>query len=431
MGLLLGDGNCKTQFLRQFKFVMVVEYMTDDNTRGKQNLEIVMKTEDDQKHMNTILRKRHYTAQSFFVFPEPSLATFQKNMTVLENKMNNVGDMSEVELDWALNLTNYFERVMGDIWNKANAEKVRRHEALTEEFGTEEEESEEEEQESDEEESEEEKESSEDDEPSPQEKKVITLNDTTNKRVVKIALEGGSTSFMWGISPNDHFEDIFKAFQAMDFQVGALKDDLPYIIKSPMGSTAEAHEVVSDWCPQDGVQLILRGLFKGGGKRALTGATKVNVSVEAKKDAIMDELNLFHLKVQASQSPFMNQIQTVVAQVKGVADATPKNVASQLFQSLPNTTLKSLAGMTGATNIDKKIGGMTRLIFADQVKAIDQTIKGCNDCEMALRSVLHFAFLTQFADEGKGGHCMEQCIHGSYGNHGKSSSNRRRFVKAS
>lgn len=404
MGLLLGDGNCKNQFLRQFKFVMVVEYMTDDFTRGKQNLDIVMKTEDDQKHMNTILRKGHYTAQSFFVFPEPSLATFQKSMTTLENKMNNVGDMSEVELDWAINLTNYFERVMGDIWNKANAEKVRRLKALAEEFGEEQEESEEEEEqeESEEEESNEEKESSEDDEPSPQEKKVITLNDTTNKRVVKIALEGGSTSFMWGISPNDHFEDIFKAFQAMDFQVGALKDDLPYIIKSPMGSTAEAHEVVSDWCPQDGVQLILRGLFKGGGKRALSGATKANISVETKKNTIIDELNLFNLKVQASQSPFMNQIQTVVAQVKGVADATPKHVASQLFQSLPNTTLKSLAGMTGTTNIDKKIGGMSRLIFADQVKAIDQTIKGCDDCEMALRNVLYFAFLSQFADAGKG-----------------------------
>ena len=403
MGLLLGDGTCKTQFLRQFKFVMVVEYMTDDNTRGKQNLEIVMKTEDDQKHMNTILRKRHYTAQSFFVFPEPSLATFQKNMTSLENKMNNIGEMSDVELDWALNLTNYFERVMGDIWNKANVEKMRRHTELAETIGEEQEESEEEEQEESVEEEQEKSEKSNDSD----DEGVFAIffinepsNDDEHYLFVKVPQEIGDDKvgkfYFTGQTTGDDL------YNAMEKYFGEMASNV--IMKwCGTASVIERHDRLASYF-KCGDMVRCEILFAGGGKRAKVpkDAEDIQKSPKDLKQKVLG--NVIQLKALQPVPALTQDVITQIEQIMASAVENPDKVASAMIDRVPKETLGIIIANlhTSSPRPEGKIDFILSHVMPRMIESTDELVAHANLAKQTLALALQYAVHLEFEDAGRG-----------------------------
>ena len=140
----------------------------------------------------------------------------------------------------------------------------------------------------------------------------------------------------------------------------------------------------------------------GGGKRGIAETT-TKMTIEAKKKALADEIGLFHVKAQMSQTQLSVAVAGTINQITEMVNSNPKTVASAIFQSLPNANLKSIAGLTGITHTDKKVMAMSQYVFADKTQSMEHMKKSFVDCEMALKNAFHLALLCEFGgDDIKG-----------------------------
>lgn len=158
------------------------------------------------------------------------------------------------------------------------------------------------------------------------------------------------------------------------------------------------NDTIASFCLDDVCNIYLRPKISGGGKRGY-GDIGCKTTTADRKKQLVEELNMFYIKCQLTQSPLSNDIMAVVNQVKTSIDTVPHTVGTNMFNALNKEFLKEIATLCNVSNTDKKMIAIAKVVFADKFANIQAMSKMCHECERVLKSVLNLVLLSEFSSE--------------------------------
>ena len=116
----------------------------------------------------------------------------------------------------------------------------------------------------------------------------------------------------------------------------------------------------------DGTEFVIRPVVMGG-KRAHGGeGSKANaVSKMEKLNELTENLTLAFLRSQMNPTPLVSEMMNVLAGFKQKADIKPERAIGDIIAQMSVEQLKLLQGALVGTHTDKKVGSVSRILFAD------------------------------------------------------------------
>ena len=144
----------------------------------------------------------------------------------------------------------------------------------------------------------------------------------------------------------------------------------------------------------DGAKVIAKPTIRGGGKRATSGYAKV--PFDDKVSELREEINLHLMMLKIDPTPLTAEatkwIETMLTKVVSNPDEL-----DNILKANTIVNLKRVQALTSATNLENKVGGISKVLFDGIYNRLLENQKQILTTEKALKALFHLSAVMKYS----------------------------------
>ncbi|CAE7402806.1 unnamed protein product [Symbiodinium natans] len=145
---------------------------------------------------------------------------------------------------------------------------------------------------------------------------------------------------------------------------------------------------------KDGAKVIAKPTIRGGGKRATSGSAKV--PFDDKVSELREEINLHLMMLKIAPTPLTAEATKLIeAMLKKVL--TNPDELDNILKANTIENLKRVQSLTSASNLDSKVGGISKVLFDGIYNRLLENQKQILTTEKALKALFHLSAVMKYS----------------------------------